>query len=270
MERGIGAEEIAPKYAVFFSCGNNFLEEVAKYRALRRMWAKTFGGKFGVRSKRGLQCRIHTQTSGLTLRAEQPFNNIVRAALQSLSAILGGTNSLYTDPYDEVLALPTEESHRLALRTQQIVIEETGVADTIDPLGGSYYVEHLTNKLEEEAWKLVDQVEEMGGGMIEATPKRYFRSLIDESYHRYLKAVERNEKVIVGHNKYRQEEEIPIGVFELTEELEEKQKKRLKEVKEKRHPKAVEQALGRIAEISAQGENVMDACIEAVKLYAYS
>jgi methylmalonyl-CoA mutase N-terminal domain/subunit len=268
MERGIGAEEIAPKYAVFFSCGNNFLEEVAKYRALRRMWAKTFGGKFGVRSKRGLQCRIHTQTSGLTLRAEQPFNNIVRAALQSLAAILGGTNSLYTDPYDEVLALPTEESHRLALRTQQIVIEETGVADTIDPLGGSYYVEHLTNKLEEEAWKLVDQVEEMGG-MIEAIEKRYFRSLIDESYHRYLRAVDRNEKVIVGYNKYRQvEEELPIGIFEVDEALEEKQKRRLREVKEKRHPKAVEQALDRIAEISAQGENVMDACIEAVKRYA--
>jgi methylmalonyl-CoA mutase N-terminal domain/subunit len=267
MERKIEAEQIAPQYAVFLSCGNNFLEEVAKYRALRRMWAKTFREKFGVRSKRGLQCRIHTQTSGLTLRAEQPFNNIVRAALQSLSAIFGGTNSLYTDPYDEVLALPTEESHRLALRTQQIIVEETGVADTIDPLGGSYYVEHLTDKLEEEAWKLVDQVESMGG-MIAAIEKRYFRFLIDQSYHRYLKAVERNEKVIVGYNKYRQKEEIPVGVFEITEELEEKQKKRLKEVKEKRHQKAVEEALDKIAELSAQGENVMEACIEATKLYA--
>lgn len=267
MERGLKAEQISPKYAVFLSCGNIFLEEVAKYRALRRMWAKTFREKFGVTLKRGLQCRIHTQTSGLTLRAEQPLNNIVRTTCQSLASIFGGTNSLYTDPYDEVLGLPTEESHRLAMRTQQIIIEETGVADTIDPLAGSYYIESLTDKVEEEAWKIVDRVEEMGG-MLEAIERRYFRSLIDESYHRYLKAVENNEKVIVGYNKYHHTEELPIGVFEVPEEIEEKQKRRLKEVKEKRDNKAVEEALDRIAEVSARGENVMDACIEAAKLYA--
>ncbi len=210
MERGLKAEQISPKYAVFLSCGNIFLEEVAKYRALRRMWAKTFREKFGVTLKRGLQCRIHTQTSGLTLRAEQPLNNIVRTTCQSLASIFGGTNSLYTDPYDEVVGLPTEESHRLAMRTQQIIIEETGVADTIDPLAGSYYIESLTDKVEEEAWKIVDRVEEMGG-MLEAIERRYFRSLIDESYHRYLKAVENNEKVIVGYNKYHHTEELPIN-----------------------------------------------------------
>ncbi|MFH1349311.1 MAG: methylmalonyl-CoA mutase family protein [Pseudomonadota bacterium] len=267
MERGLKPDQIAPKYAIFLSCGNNFLEEVAKYRALRRMWARTFRERFGVQSKRGLQSRIHTQTSGLTLRAEQPLNNIVRTTCQSLSAIFGGTNSLYTDPFDEVLGLPSEESHRLALRTQQIIIEETGVADTIDPLAGSYYVESLTDKIEGEAWKIVDKVEEMGG-MLAAIENRYFRSIIDETYHRYLKAVDNNEKVIVGYNKYRQEEELPIGVFEVPEEIEEKQKRRLRKVKEGRDSQAVERALGKIAVVSERGENVMDACIEAAKVYA--
>ncbi len=267
MERGIKAEQIAPKYAVFLSCGNNFLEEVAKYRTLRRMWAKTFKEKFGVTSKRGLQCRIHTQTSGLTLRAEQPLNNIVRTTCQSLAAIFGGTNSLYTDPYDEVFGLPTEESHRLALRTQQIILEETGVADSIDPLAGSYYLEALTDKLEEESWKMVNRVKEMGG-MLGAIEKRYFRSIVDESYHRYLMAVENNEKIIVGYNKYDQGEELSMDVFEVDEALEQKQKRRLKQVKKERDSRAVEQALDKIAEISKQGENVMDACIEAVTLYA--
>ncbi len=267
MARGIEPELIAPKYALFLSCGNNFLEEVAKYRALRRMWAKTFRETFGVRAKKGLQCRIHTQTSGLTLRAEQPLNNIVRAALQSLSAVFGGTNSLYTDPYDEVYALPTEESQRLALRTQQIIVEETGVADTIDPLGGSYYIESLTDRLENNAWKIVARIDEMGG-MLEAIQTRYFRSSIDDSYNRYLKAVEKGEKVIVGYNKYRHGEDLPIETFEVSEEIEEKQKWRLKEVKEKRDNKAVSRALDRIAEVSANGDNVMDDCIEAAKLYA--
>lgn len=267
MERGIEPELIAPKYAVFLSCGNNFLEEVAKYRALRRMWARIFRDRFGVKSRKGLQCRIHTQTSGLTLRAEQPMNNIVRAALQSLSAIFGGTNSLNTDPFDEVYSLPTEESHRLALRTQQILLEETGVADTIDPLGGSYYIEYLTERLEENAWKIIDKIGEMGG-MLEAIQRRYLRSLIDDSYNRYLKSVDSGEKIIVGYNKYRHGDELPIDIFEVTEELEEKQKRRLKGVKEKRDSRAVMEALDKIAEISAKGENVMPACIEAAKQYA--
>ena len=267
MARGIEPELIAPQYALFLSCGNNVLEEVAKYRALRRMWAKTFRERFGVKAKKGLQCRIHTQTSGLTLRAEQPMNNIVRATLQSLSAILGGTNSLYTDPYDEVYALPTEESQRLALRTQQIIVEETGVADTIDPLGGSYYIESLTDRLEENAWNIVARIDEMGG-MLEAIQRRYFRSSIDDSYNRYLKAVDKGEKVIVGYNKYRHGEELPIETFEVSEEIEEKQKWRLKKVKEKRDREAVRGARGKLAEVSANGDNVMDDCIEAAKLYA--
>jgi methylmalonyl-CoA mutase N-terminal domain/subunit len=267
MERGIEAEKISPKYAVFFNCGNNFLEEVAKYRAARRMWAKTFREKFGITSKRGLQCRVHTQTSGLTLRAEQPMNNIVRTTCQSLSAIFGGTNSLYTDPYDEVFGLPTEESHRLALRTQQIIVEETGVADTVDPLAGSYYLEALTDQLEEEAWKIVERIEDMGG-MLGAIQKRYLHSIIDESHHRHLRAVESGEKVIVGYNKHQQSEEVPIPVFEVHPELEEKQKRRVKEVRENRDNTAVEAALDKIAEVSRLGENVMDACIEAAGLYA--
>jgi methylmalonyl-CoA mutase N-terminal domain/subunit len=202
----------------------------------------------------------------LTLRAEQPLNNIVRTTCQSLAAIFGGTNSLYTDPYDEVFGLPTEESHRLALRTQQIIIEETGVADSIDPLAGSYYLEALTDKLEEESWKMVNRVEELGG-MLGAIEKRYFRSIVDESYHRYLRAVENNEKIIVGYNKYDQGEELSMNVFEVDEALEQKQKHRLEQVKQARDSKAVEQALDKIAEISKQGKNVMDACIEAVKLY---
>jgi methylmalonyl-CoA mutase N-terminal domain/subunit len=268
MERGIEAEQIAPKYAIFLSCGNNFLEEVAKYRALRRMWARTFREKFGVTSKKGLQCRIHTQTSGLTLRAEQPLNNIVRTTCQSLAAIFGGTNSLYTDPYDEVLGLPTEESHRLALRTQQVIIEETGIADTIDPLGGSYYIETLTDRVEEEAWKIVDKVEEMGG-MLQAIENQYFLSIIGKSYHQYLQAVEKGEKVIVGYNKYRHEgDELTVDVFEIDEEIEAKQVRRLEEVKARRDSQAAVAALEKLADVSAKGENVMEAAIRAAECYA--
>src|SRR5256884_57218 len=215
MRRGLDLDEVAPQLSFFFNAHNDFFEEIAKYRAARRIWSRVMRERFNVRSERTLQLRFHTQTAGVSLTVQQPLNNIVRVAIQALAGVLGGTQSLHTDAYDEALALPTDHAALIALRTQQIIAEETGVANTVDPLGGSYFVESLTKKMEDGALEYFDKIDSMGG-MVESIEKGFPQREIQESAYQYQKAVERGEQAIVGVNKYSMEgepAEVPILVI---------------------------------------------------------
>ena len=267
IERGLEADEFAPRLSFFFNAHLDFFEEIAKYRAARRIWARELRNRFGARSERSLLMRFHTQTAGVSLTAQQPEVNIVRTALEALAAVLGGTQSLHTNSFDEALALPTEEAARLALRTQQVIAHEAGVVNTIDPLGGSYYVEHLTNVLEAEAYEYFDRIEQLGG-VIPAIEDNFFQREIAEASFRYQSEVEAGQRVIVGVNRYVHEDENPIPILKIDEALEQKQIERLAAVRARRDSAQVEARLGALKDAASKdGVNLMAPIIEASRDY---
>jgi methylmalonyl-CoA mutase N-terminal domain/subunit len=265
---GLDIEQFVPRVSFFFNAHNDFFEEIAKYRAARRMWARAMRDRFGARYERTMQMRFHTQTAGVSLTVQQPLNNIVRVAIQALAGVLGGTQSLHTDAFDEALALPTDKAALIALRTQQIIAEETGVANTVDPLGGSYFVEALTNKLEEGALDYFDRIDKMGG-MVEAVEKGFPQREIQESAYQFQKALERGDQTIVGVNKYEmkdQPQEVPTLVID--ESVRQRQLERLERTRTKRDKGAVEKGLDSLRMAAQRGDNTMPATIEAVRAYA--
>ncbi|MBW2028749.1 MAG: methylmalonyl-CoA mutase family protein [Deltaproteobacteria bacterium] len=267
IERGLNVDEFAPRFSFFFNSHLDFFEEVAKFRAARRLWAKIMKERFQAKSPRSWWMRFHTQTAGCSLTAQQPYNNIVRTALEALAAVLGGTQSLHTNSLDEVLAIPTEEAATIALRTQQIIAEESGVANTIDPLGGSYFVETLTDRLEEEAMEIIEKIDAMGG-MLAAIERHYPQMEIADAAYHYQRQVEGSERVVVGVNKYKTEEDIPVELLEIDEELEREQVRKTNLLKEGRDDKRVRDCLERLGNACSGKENVMEYLIDAVREYA--
>lgn len=268
LKRGIDPNVLGRRLSFFFAAHNNFLEEIAKFRAARRLWAKIMKNRFGVTDPEAMKLRFHTQTGGSTLTAQQPLNNIVRVTIQALAAVLGGTQSLHTNSYDEALALPTELSAMIALRTQQIIAYESGVADTIDPLAGSYAIEAMTNEIEKRAAEYIEKIDSMGG-MVKAIEIGYVQKEIHESAYRHQLAVERGEEIIVGVNKFQvREENMVREILKVDPELERKQKERLKKLKERRDNEKVAKLLSKIKEIAGTDENLFPYVLEAVKAYA--
>jgi methylmalonyl-CoA mutase N-terminal domain/subunit len=266
IKAGLDVDAFAPRLSFFFNAHNDFFEEIAKYRSARRSWAKIMRERFGAKKPESWRMRFHTQTAGCTLTAQQPMNNIVRVTLQALAAVLGGTQSLHTNSMDETLALPTELAVTVALRTQQIIAEESGVANTIDPLCGSYYVEWLTNKTEEGIWEYIKKIDEMGG-MVKAIEVGYPQKEIADSAFRYQQEVERKERIIVGVNKFIVDEQEKIPILKINELVEKRQIKRLKELKKNRNNKNVEKTLNSLAIATRNKKNLMPYILEAVKAY---
>ncbi len=265
---GLDLERFVPRISFFFNAHNDFFEEIAKYRAARRIWARMMRDRFGAVNERVMQMRFHTQTAGVSLTVQQPLNNIVRVAIQALAGVLGGTQSLHTDAYDEALALPTDRAALIALRTQQIIAEETGVANTVDPLGGSYFVEALTTKMEVGTLDYFDRIDAMGG-MVEAVEKGFPQREIQESAYQYQKALERGDQTIVGVNKFAMEgepQEVPILVID--ENVRNQQVERLERTRAQRDKAAVERTLDAIRKAAQNGDNTMPATIDAVREYA--
>lgn len=268
VERGMDVDEFVPRLSFFFNAHNDFFEEIAKYRAARVVWAKTMKERFGAKNPRTMQMRFHTQTAGVSLTVQQPLNNIARVAIQALAGVLGGTQSLHTDSYDEALALPTDQAALIALRTQQIIAEETGVVNTVDPLGGSYFVESLTQKMVDGCLDYFDKIDGFGG-MVEAIEAGFPQREIQESAYQYQKALERKEQTIVGVNKYMMEEEnSKTEILKIDETVRDHQLARLEQVKKSRDKGAVGNALDKLKKAVQNNENSMLATIEAVKAYA--
>ncbi|MGB9735500.1 MAG: acyl-CoA mutase large subunit family protein [bacterium] len=267
MERGLDVDAFAPRLSFFFDAHNDFFEEIAKFRAARRMWAKIMKERFNAKKKESMKLRFHTQTAGCSLVAQQPMNNIVRVTIQALAAVLGGTQSLHTNSMDETLALPTEQAVTVALRTQQIIAEESGVANVIDPLGGSYFVEKLTDEIEQQAWDYINKIDQMGG-IIPAIEKGYPQMEIADAAYRYQKQLESMQKVVVGVNKYKMDEIEKIPILVIPKEVEERQIERTKKIKAERDNKKVEQALDRLREAATGNENLMPFVLDAVRAYA--
>ncbi len=268
VERGLNLDEFVPRISFFFNAHNDFFEEIAKYRAARVVWAKTMRERFGAKNPRTMQMRFHTQTAGVSLTVQQPLNNIARVAIQALAGVLGGTQSLHTDAYDEALALPTDQAALIALRTQQIIAEETGVVNTVDPLGGSYFVESLTQKMVDGCFDYFDKIDNFGG-MVEAVEAGFPQREIQESAYQYQKAVERNEQTIVGVNKYQMDDEFSkIEILQIDENVREHQLLRLEQTKKSRDNGAVSNALEKLKKAASENQNTMPATIEAVKAYA--
>jgi methylmalonyl-CoA mutase, N-terminal domain len=264
IDAGLDVDKFAPRISFFFNAHNNFLEEVAKFRAARRMWAHIMRDHFKARNPRSWMLRFHTQTAGSTLTAQQPENNIVRTALQALAAVLGGTQSLHTNSYDEALALPTEQAARIALRTQQIVAYESGVPQTVDPLAGSYYIEALTNEIETRATEYLGKIEALGG-MIEALERGYVQQEIQNAAYEYQQQVDREEAVVVGVNRFAVDEEKPIPIQHIDESLERKQVERLRALRVRRNPGAWQSALQQVEAAARSGENLMPRILAAVE-----
>jgi methylmalonyl-CoA mutase N-terminal domain/subunit len=264
---GLELDRFVPRISFFFNAHNDFFEEVAKYRAARRVWAREMRKRFGTTNERTLKLRFHTQTAGVSLTVQQPLNNIVRVAIQALAGVLGGTQSLHTDAYDEALALPTDRAALIALRTQQIIAEETGVVNTVDPLGGSYFVEALTEKMEKGALDYFKKIDSMGG-MVAAIEKGFPQREIQDSAYQYQKAVERGEQVIVGVNKYAMGDEASIPTLVIDESVREHQMERLEQTRSRRDAGAVANALEKLKLAARNAENTMPATIEAVRAYA--
>ena len=262
----LDVDQFAPRLSFFFACHSNFLEEVAKFRAARRMWARIMQEQFGARNPRSLMLRFHTQTGGVTLQAQQPEINIARTALQALAAVLGGTQSLHTNSFDEALALPTEEAVRIALRTQQIIAYESGVPNTIDPLGGSYYIESLTNQIEQRAREYLDKIEAMGG-MLKAIECGYVQAEIQNAAYDFQQAVDRLETVVVGVNRFASEEEASVPLYRVDENLERKQIEHLRAMRSRRDQQKWETAIQAVEEAARTGQNLMPHIIHAVESY---
>ncbi len=266
LKRGLNLDEFASRLSFFFAAQNNFLEEVAKFRAARRLWARIMREKFKAKNSASWQLRFHTQTSGVALLAQQPLNNVVRVTLQALAAVLGGTQSLHTNSYDEAYALPSEEAVTIALRTQQIIAYESGVADTVDPLAGSYCIESLTNQIEEEAAKYMDKIDELGGA-VAAIEKGYMQREIVESAYRHQREIENKERTIVGLNQFITEEETPIKTLRVNPAVEKKQTQQLQTLKGKRNSKKVKAILSQLHNAAEHDKKLMPVMIEAVKEY---
>ena len=267
IERGLDVDEFAPRLSFFFNAHIDFFEEIAKYRAARRIWARELRDTYGARDERSLLMRFHTQTAGVSLTAQQPLNNIVRTATEALSAVLGGTQSLHTNSYDEALALPSEEAVHVALRTQQVIAHETGVTNTIDPLGGSYFVEALTDRMEEAAYVEFSKIDELGG-MVEAIKQSYPQREIAEASFRLQEEIERGERVIVGVNRYQQEDERQLEILRIPAELERKQIGRVQSVRAAREGAAVETALAELRDAAAGDRNLMEPLLECARAHA--
>ncbi|MHA3962295.1 MAG: acyl-CoA mutase large subunit family protein [Candidatus Thorarchaeota archaeon SMTZ1-45] len=268
ISHGLDVDSFAPRLSFFFNAHNDIFEEVAKYRAARRIWAREMKETFGAKEERSLWMRFHTQTAGCSLTAQQPMVNVVRTAYQALAAVLGGTQSLHTNSMDEALCLPTEEAVRVALRTQQIIAHESGAANTIDPLAGSYFIEALTNEMEEEAYKYFEKVETLGG-VIEAIEKGFFQKEIADASYRYQKEIESGDRTIVGVNDFILEgEKITIPVLKIDEEVERRQIERTQKIRKSRDNKKVKNALDGLRKASESDENVMPHIVNAVREYA--
>jgi methylmalonyl-CoA mutase N-terminal domain/subunit len=265
LDAGLEVDEFAPRLSFFFNAHNDLFQEVAKYRAARRMWARIMRDRFGATDERSLRLRFHTQTAGSSLTAQQAENNIVRTTIQALSAVLGGTQSLHTNAFDEALALPTERSARIALRTQQILASEGGLTGTADPLAGSYYVESLTDAVEESAWAYIRRIDEMGGS-VKAVEERFMQHEIEEAAYRYQREIEREERVIVGVNRYTSggNHEPDMELHTVDETIRERQKERLAHVKETRDNAAVEKALAHLEDAAEGSENLLYPMKEAL------
>jgi methylmalonyl-CoA mutase N-terminal domain/subunit len=266
VERGLDVDDFAPRLSFFFDVHSDFFEEIAKFRAARRMWARLMKERFNPKNPRSMMLRTHAQTAGVSLTAQQPYNNITRVSLQALAAVLGGTQSLHTNSMDETYALPTEEAVTIALRTQQIIAEESGVANTIDPLAGSYFVEWMTDELERQALDYIGKIEAFGG-MVEAIERGYPQREIAGSSYRLQQQIESCEKVVVGVNKYQQEGDPPIPTLTMDESIQREQKENLARVKAERDADAVSAALNEIRSACRSDRNVMPSIIEAAKVY---
>ncbi len=268
LERGLDIDEFAPRFSFFFNAHNDFFEEIAKYRAARRIWAKHMKGRYGAKNDRSLLLRFHTQTAGCSLTAQQPENNIARVAYQGLAAVMGGTQSLHTNSMDETLALPSEKAVKIALRSQQVLANETGVPHTIDPLAGSYFVEDLTNKMEQQAEMYFKKIDDLGG-VIPAIELGFFQNEIARAAYNYQKEIESHDRIIVGVNDFvEKNEQVEIPLLEIKKEVEEKQVERLKKLKATRNTKDVENALNRLDDAAGLGQNLMPEFINCAKMYA--
>ncbi len=267
LQRGLDVDSFAPRLSFFFNAHSDFFEEIAKYRAARRIWARAMRERYGARNPRSWWLRFHTQTAGCTLTAQQPENNVVRVALQALAAVLGGTQSLHTNSMDEALALPSEEAVRLALRTQQIIAEESGVTNTVDPLGGSYLVESLTDRLEEEAERIFREIDALGG-VIPAIERGYFQRAIAESAYRYQREIDTARRRVVGVNCYQSAEPLRIPLLRIDPKGEERQRERLARLRRERDSTAVSRALEGLRAAAQGSENLMPYILDAVRAYA--
>jgi methylmalonyl-CoA mutase N-terminal domain/subunit len=267
LERGMDIDSFAPRLSFFFNSHLDFFEEIAKYRAARRIYAKRMKEKYGAKNPRSWWLRFHTQTAGCTLTAQQPENNIIRTAFQALAAVMGGTQSLHTNSMDETLALPSEKAVKIALRTQQLLAYETGVINTVDPLGGSYFIESLTNKMEEEANKIFNEIDYIGG-VIPAIEAGYFQKEIADSAYRYQKELERKEKIIVGVNEFVEDDEkVTIPILQISPEVEKMQYEKLARLKAARNLELAEKSMAMISDAAVSGKNIMPVLIEAAENY---
>ncbi len=267
LERGLDVDAFAPRLSFFFNAHIDFFEEIAKYRAARRIWARELRDTYGARDPASWRMRFHTQTAGVSLTAQQPLNNIIRTTIEALAGVLGGTQSLHTNSYDEALALPTEEAVRVALRTQQVIAHETGVTNTIDPLGGSYFVEKLTDEMEEEAYRYFARIDELGG-MVGAIKQDFPQREIADASFRFQREVDAKERIVVGVNDYRQQDDEGIPILRIDPALEQKQRDRLAATKARRDPAEVERALGELASAAAGTENLMPRFLDCARARA--
>ncbi len=267
IERGLDVDDFAPRLSFFFNSHNNFFEEVCKYRAARRIWAKHMKNKYGAKKPESLRLRFHTQTAGVSLTAQEPENNMVRVTLQGLAAVLGGTQSLHTNSFDEALCLPTENAVKIALRTQQIIAHESGVTDTVDPLAGSYYVEWLTNKMEEEAENYFQQIDELGG-VIPAIKANFFQKEIANASYKYQQEIENRERTIVAVNQYQQKEPCTVPLLKIDEEVAKEQVNTLNKIKQERDNDKIQENLLKLKEAAKGTENLMPHIMDAIRVYA--
>jgi methylmalonyl-CoA mutase N-terminal domain/subunit len=267
VDAGLDVDAFVPQISFFFNAHSDFFEEIAKYRAARKIWAEAMRDRFGAKNERSWKLRFHSQTAGVSLTAQQPYNNVVRTALQALSAVLGGTNSLHTNSLDEALALPTADAATLALRTQQIIAHESGVANVVDPLGGSYFIEKLTKDMEDGALAYFDQIDKMGG-MVEAIERGFPQREIAESSYRFQQAFERKDKVIVGVNDFIQPDESPIEILYIDETAGEKQLAKLDALRKTRNNDAVARSLDALRTAARTSENLMPRILDSVRAYA--
>jgi methylmalonyl-CoA mutase N-terminal domain/subunit len=266
-ERGMDVDDFAPRLSFFFNAHIDFFEEIAKYRAARRIWARELRDRYGAKRERSLLMRFHTQTAGVSLTAQQPEVNIVRTALEALAAVLGGTQSLHTNSYDEALALPTEGAARLALRTQQVIANETGVVHSADPLGGSWLVESLTDRMEREAYEYFERIDRLGG-VVPALNENFFQREIAEASYRFQQEVEDGRRLIVGVNSFLNDDDDQVEILRISPDVERRQRDRLEGVRGRRDPAAVEAALAGLSRAAATDENVMPHLVDCARAYA--
>ncbi len=268
VERGLDVDDFAPRLSFFFNAQIDFFEEIAKYRAARRIWAREMRERFGAKSPRSWQMRFHTQTAGVSLTAQQPLNNIIRTTVEALAGVLGGTQSLHTNSYDEALALPTEEAVTIALRTQQVIAHETGVTNTVDPLAGSYFVESLTDEMERSAYEYFEKIDELGG-MVQAVKLNYPQREIADAAFELQQKIDAGERIVVGVNSFRASDEVPIPTLRVDPALEAKQVGRLQAVRARRDGAAVERALAALREDAAHPErNLMEGLLGCARAHA--